>query len=179
MMFRLIYFIYLYHHVKFELMKLLTHEIKISVFQTEELPDEFAQLVEKAKAQTQNSYAPYSTFNVGAALLLDNDEIICGSNQENSAYPSGICAERVAMFYANSLFPKVAVKAMAIAAHTNGHFLTEPITPCGACRQVLLESENRYNKDIKIILYGVEKTYILENVKQLLPLSFGKGNLEL
>lgn len=178
-MFRLIYFIYLYHHVKFEHMKLLTHEIKISVFQSEELPDEFTQLVEKAKAQTQNSYAPYSTFNVGAALLLDNDEIICGSNQENSAYPSGICAERVAMFYANSLFPKVAVKAMAIAAHTHGHFLTEPITPCGACRQVLLESENRYNKDIKIILYGVEKTYILENVKQLLPLSFGKSNLEL
>lgn len=160
-------------------MKLLTYETKVTAYKNDELPENYTLLIEKAKEQTKNAYALYSNFQVGAAMLLENGEIVCGNNQENSAYPSGICAERVAMFYANSQYPEVAVKIIAIAAFTKGQFLSEPITPCGACRQVLLESENRYNKNIKVLLYGTDKTYLLENVKQLLPLSFGMSSLQL
>ncbi len=155
-----------------------TIETKISVYSFEELSEEYKELVNKAKEQIEHSYVPYSQFHVGAALLLENGEIIAGSNQENAAYPSGLCAERVTMFYANSKYPNVAPKAMAIAAWTNGKFLEQPITPCGACRQVLLETETRYGQDIPIFLYGTEAVYMLENVKELLPLSFIKDNLK-
>ncbi|MHB9055453.1 MAG: cytidine deaminase [Paludibacteraceae bacterium] len=158
-------------------MQYLRYETKITEYLPDEIPAEFLPLIEKAKRQTGNSYAVYSHFHVGAALLLENGEIVAGSNQENSAYPSGICAERTAIFYANSQYPDSAVRMIAIAAFTNEEFLAEPITPCGACRQVLLETENRYNKDIKVILYGTEKTYVLENVKQLLPLIFTRKSL--
>jgi cytidine deaminase len=154
-----------------------TIEIKVSVYNFEELNPEYKQLIDIAKEQVQKAYAPYSDFQVGAAVQLENGEIIAGSNQENSAYPSGLCAERVAMFYANSKYPDVAVKAIAIAAYTNGNFLSEPVTPCGSCRQVLLETEMRYEKDICTVLYGTEKTYVIENVKQLLPLCFEKSSL--
>ena len=90
----------------------------------------------------------------------------------------GLCAERVAMFYANSQYPDVAVNAIAIAASTNGNFLAEPVTPCGSCRQVLLETEMRFEKDIKIFLYGTEHVYQIENVRQLLPLCFEKSSLK-
>lgn len=154
-----------------------TIETKVSVYQFEELNEEQQKLINKAKEQVEKSYAPYSKFHVGAALLLDNGEIITGSNQENAAYPSGLCAERVAMFYANSKYPNVAVKTMAIAAWTNGKFVAQPITPCGACRQVLLESENHLKKDITILLYGTNAVYVIENVKELLPLSFISDSL--
>ncbi|MBP1637822.1 MAG: cytidine deaminase [Bacteroidetes bacterium] len=160
-------------------MKLITHETKIAVYQAEEIPEEYLQLIEEAKNQTKKSYAPYSTFCVGAAVLLETGVIVKGNNQENSAYPSGLCAERVAMFYANSQYPDVAPTVVVIAAFTGGEFLSEPITPCGACRQVLLETEQRYDKPIKIILYGTEKTFILDNVRQLLPLCFEKSSLKL
>ncbi len=159
-------------------MKLLTSEIKYTEYGNDEIPQDYLPLIEKAKEQTENSYAIYSKFHVGAAVLLENGMIIGGNNQENAAYPSGLCAERTAVFYANSQYPDVPIKAIAIAAHTQGAFLQEPITPCGGCRQVLLETENRYGKDLKLILYGTEKTYVLENVRQLLPLSFGKERLE-
>lgn len=158
-------------------MKYLSYETKVTEYQPEEIPNEYIPLIDEAKRQTQQAYAAYSKFHVGAALLLENGEIVTGNNQENSAYPSGLCAERTAVFYANSRYPESAVKMIAIAAYTNGEFLPEPVTPCGACRQVLLETENRYNRDMKIILFGTEKTYVLENVKQLLPLSFGKESL--
>jgi cytidine deaminase len=151
---------------------------KVSVLTYEELDAENKRLIEKAKEQVEKAYAPYSGFHVGAALLLDNGEIFAGSNQENAAYPSGLCAERVAMFYANAQYPNVAVKTLAIAAHTNGMFLESPVTPCGSCRQVLLETETRFEKDITVLLYGTSEIYLLRNVKQLLPLCFEKDSLK-
>lgn len=140
------------------------------------LPEE-QELVKNAKEATLRSYSPYSKFSVGAAILLDNKEIIQGNNQENSAYPSGLCAERVAMFYANSKFPDIAVKAIAITARTNGAFSENPIPPCGSCRQVLLETEERFNQPIKLILFGEKKIRIVETIKEMLPLFFEKGML--
>ena len=160
-------------------MQYISHEIKISVFQPDEIPSEYISLIEEAKKQTQKSYAPYSEFHVGAAVLLENGIVVGGNNQENSAYPSGTCAERTAIFYANSQHPDIPVKLLAIAAFTNGKFTSEPVTPCGACRQVLLETENRYDQAIKVILYGTDKIYVFDSIKQLLPLSFGKDSLTL
>lgn len=154
-----------------------TIETNVLIYRFEELSEEYRQLINKAKEQIENSYVPYSGFHVGAALQLENGEIVTGSNQENAAYPSGICAERVAVFYANSQYPDIPVKTLAIAAWTNGHFVEQPITPCGACRQVMLETEMRFNKAITILLYGSESVYLIENVKELLPLSFIKDSL--
>jgi len=154
-----------------------TIETKVTIYLFDELSAEQQRLITKAKEQVQKAYAPYSGFQVGAAVLLENSEIVTGSNQENSAYPSGLCAERVAMFYANSQYPEVAVKSIAIAAFTKGSFLTEPITPCGSCRQVLLETEMRFGKNISVLLYGTEQIYLIENIKQLLPLCFEKSSL--
>ena len=129
-------------------------------------------LFDTAQKFRKIAYAPYSNFTVGCAILLENGEIISGSNQENAAYPSGICAERTAMFYANSQFPHIAPTSMAIAAFHNGDFKEEAISPCGSCRQVLLETEIRFNKDIEIILYGKKEILIIKSIKDLLPLSF-------
>jgi len=152
-------------------------ETQVTIYKYDELNRIYQNLIEEAKKQVTNAYAPYSEFQVGAAVLLENGEIFAANNQENSAYPSGLCAERVAIFYANARFPDIPVKLLAIAAFTNGKFLEKPITPCGSCRQVLLETELRYEKDIVTILYGTEEVYILENVKQLLPLCFEKSSL--
>lgn len=152
-------------------------ETKFSILSYEELNSEEKILIEKSKEQISKAYAPYSNFHVGAAVLLENGEIFAGSNQENSAYPSGLCAERVAIFYANAQQPNIPVKTLAIAAFTNGKYMETPITPCGACRQVLLETEVRFEKDITVLLYGSEAIYRLENVRDLLPLSFEKSSL--
>ena len=152
-------------------------ETKIDVVTEGELTIEYQTLVNKAKDQVAKAYAPYSGFHVGAAVLLANGELFAGSNQENAAYPSGLCAERVAMFYANAQYPNVPVKAIAIAAYTAEQFLSSPITPCGACRQVLLESEMRFDNDIEVILYGTDEIYILKTIRQLMPLCFEKSSL--
>ena len=144
----------------------------------EELDSIYQNLVNKAKEATQSSYSPYSNFKVGAAILLENGEIIQGSNQENSAYPSGLCAERVAMFYANSKYPDVPVKCIAIAGYSNNQFLERPLPPCGSCRQVLLETQERHNTPMKILLYGQKQIFEIENIKQLLPLYFEKDMLD-
>ncbi len=144
----------------------------------DELPLKEQELVKNAKEAALRSYSPYSKFSVGAAILLENDEIIQGNNQENSAYPSGLCAERVAMFYANSKFPNAAVKAIVVTARTNGEFSDKPIPPCGSCRQVLLETEDRFNQPIKLILYGEKKIRIVETIKEMLPLYFEKEMLD-
>ena len=154
-----------------------TIETNIEIYSFEELSQEKQDLINKAKEQVTKAYAPYSGFHVGAAIELENGVIITGSNQENSAYPSGLCAERVAMFYANAQYPDIPVKTLAIAAYTNGNFISDPVTPCGSCRQVLLETETRFEKNITILLYGTKNTYLLENVKQLLPLCFEKSSL--
>jgi len=155
-----------------------TIETKIKIYKFEELSLEDQLLLNKAKEEVHKSYAPYSGFHVGAAIALENGEIVTGNNQENSAYPSGLCAERVAMFYANSQFPNTAPTTLAIAAFTKNNFLSEPITPCGSCRQVLLETELRYEKNIRILLYSTKDVYMIENVKQLLPLCFEKSSLD-
>ena len=134
-------------------------------------------LVNEASLVCDNAYAPYSKFKVGAAVLLKNGEIITGTNQENAAYPSGLCAERTALFYANSKYPDVPVVAIAVTAKNNGNFTEQPVGPCGSCRQVILETETRFKTPIKIIMVGSEKISIIENAKSLLPLSFSGDDL--
>ncbi|GHT76345.1 cytidine deaminase [Bacteroidia bacterium] len=129
-------------------------------------------LVDAAKNAVTRSYAPYSKFQVGAAVLLANGEIVTGSNQENIAYPSGLCAERTALFYANSRFPDEAVDTIAVAAFTGGDFTKEPVPPCGSCRQVILEAQNRYKHPVKMLLCGKNEIYKIEKITDLLPLAF-------
>lgn len=150
---------------------------KIIVCSYEELNDEEKKLVDAAKEATNRSYAPYSRFQVGAAVRLAGGLLVSGSNQENAAYPSGICAERTTLFYANSQYPDRAVEALAIAAQTGGKFIEHPTAPCGACRQVILETEERYRHPIRIYLYGTNEVYIVDSIVGLLPLCFGKSDL--
>ena len=145
---------------------------KITICVYDELNKTEKVLVDAAKEVLKGAYSPYSQFQVGAAILLKNNEIVCGSNQENVAYPSGLCAERTALFYANSKYPDQAIDTIAIAAFTKGAYTEQPITPCGACRQVILEAQNRYKHPIRIILYGEKEIYIIEKITDLLPLSF-------
>ena len=143
-----------------------------------ELSQELQELIRKAKNAAENAYAPYSEFKVGAAVLLDNNEIIEGSNQENAAYPSGLCAERVAIFYANAKYPNAHIKAIAVTASTKKGFIKDPIPPCGSCLQVMLESEQRANKSIQVLLFGSNKITVAENIKQFLPVYFNKKMLD-
>ena len=155
-------------------MQTLTHTCHYKRCAYEELSEQDRQLIESAKQATQQSYAPYSQFHVGAAVLLEDGTTITGTNQENAAYPSGLCAERTALFYASSAHPDKAIVALAIAAHTKGEFTNNPISPCGACRQVMLEIEQRHARPIRILLYGTEGVYVIEGgVRELLPLTFG------
>ena len=127
---------------------------------------------------TVRSYAPYSRFSVGAAALLANGIVITGTNQENAAYPSGLCAERITLFYANSQYPDQPVMTLAIAARTEKDFIDLPIPPCGACRQVILETEKRYKQPIRILLYGKKEIYEVKSICDLLPLSFDASAME-
>ena len=137
-----------------------------------ELPAEYKLLMEKAAEATKSSYAPYSKFNVGAAVLMGNGEIVTGSNQENAASPSGLCAERVALFAAHHNYPSSPVKAIAIIGSQNG-ILTSTLTyPCAACLQVLLESQKRAGAPIAVIVGSAEKIQVMESVDALLPFSF-------
>ena len=158
-------------------MKEIVLQTNIKACTLDELSAQDREIVEAARKATANSYAVYSGFNVGAAVRLSDGTVVSGTNQENAAYPSGLCAERVTMFYANSRYPNVAPKALAIATFADGDFLDEPITPCGACRQVLLETEVRYGVDMDVLLYGKRGIYKLSSVKALLPLSFDKSFL--
>lgn len=159
-------------------MKKLTITAIINRLTDEDLNSLDKKLIEEAKKSTKNSYSPYSKFAVGAAALLADGTIVCGSNQENVAYPSGTCAERTTLFYANSKYPDQAVDTLAVAAYTKGEFLDIPISPCGACRQVILEVEKRYNHPIRILLYGENETYEIKSIRDLLPLSFDEDFLK-
>lgn len=150
-------------------------EIKtiIEELKPEELSDADRKLVESAREATARAYAPYSRFHVGAAILLDNGEIVTGANQENAAFSSGTCAERSACFYAGARFPGVAFRKIAIAAvGTDGKPVEQPIPPCGSCRQALLEYETLAGHDVEVLLTGADKVYRLPSVRSLLPLSF-------
>ena len=146
---------------------------------TDELDIDSKSLIQAAKEATKKAYAPYSNFKVGAALLPDNGEIITGNNQENAAYPSGLCAERVAIFAAFSQYPDAVVKTIAITAHSDDFIISAPVSPCGACRQVLAEYEYKAGKDIKLILTGEKgKVWVIESIKSLLPFTFDASNLK-
>lgn len=158
-------------------MKELVLHTKIKVCGPEELDAEHRRLYDLAVEAASSAYAPYSGFHVGAAALLVNDEVVTGSNQENAAYPSGLCAERTTLFYAGAHYPDSAVKALAIAA-INGGKQVEYIAPCGACRQVMLEVEQRFDTMMEVMLCGREQVYISPSAESLLPLCFGKADLE-
>ena len=156
-------------------MKELELKSVIQACQMEELSAEEQHLVNLAIEATSRSYAPYSHFHVGAAVRLENGEEIIGCNQENAAYPSGLCAERTALFSAGAQFPDVPVRMLAIAARgTDGELQYEPVGPCGSCRQVIIESETRAKTPIRILLYGRKCIYIIDGIRQLMPLSFSE-----
>lgn len=152
-------------------------EIRIPLTEVsyDELTDMQRRLIDDARQATHRSYAPYSHFSVGAAILLDNGEIVTGANQENAAYPSGTCAERTAAYYAHARYPEARFTAIAISARgTDGHYLKEPISPCGACRQALLEYETLAQANVTVLLNGADGIYILPSVRSLLPLAFSE-----
>jgi cytidine deaminase len=159
-------------------MKKIKIEIPINSCTYNELTTEEQKLIDAACEATKRSYAPYSHFSVGAAALLENGMVVTGTNQENAAYPSGTCAERTTIFYANSQYPDQAIKTLAIAARSEEDFLNTPISPCGACRQVLLETEKRFGKPMRILLYGKKEIYIIPSIANLLPLCFDSDFLE-
>ena len=142
------------------------------------LTEEQRKVLTIAKEQIKHSYCPYSHFHVGAAAQLANGEVVRGCNQENAAYPSGLCAERTALFAAGAQYPEEPVKRLAIACYTGGHFTKEPGSPCGACRQVMLETEHRYSGKMEVLLYGEAETYVFESAADLLPLIFVSENLK-
>jgi cytidine deaminase len=151
----------------------------ITVFDNlDELPAEVKNLMRQAISVRQNAYAPYSKFRVGAALQLSNGEVVLGSNQENAAYPSGLCAERVAIFHSGATFPDAQVQRMCISAASDIHETTAPIPPCGACRQTIAEYEFRQDCPIEIYFMGASgSVFKSSSLKNLLPMSFDKNVL--
>ena len=150
-------------------------EIKIAYIEYESLdqlgPDD-RKLADAAIEAVSRSYAPYSNFNVGAAVMFEDGEIIQGANQENAAYPSGLCAERTALFYASAERPDAPMKALAIAAGQNGRLCETPATPCGACRQVMAQYQTKSGRPMSVLLVGADKIWKFEKVDDLLPLIF-------
>lgn len=157
-------------------MENLRIELNYKAFSFEELGNEEMILCKAAQKAALDAYAVYSNFKVGAAVLLENGEIICGNNQENASFPSGICAERTAIFYANAKYPDIPIKILAIAAYSNGEF-QKYISPCGICRQVLVETERRFQKPVRILLCGSGQVLDIEKGEDLLPLAFNDENL--
>lgn len=145
----------------------------------DELSVEEQQLIERAIQTARDAYAPYSEFHVGASLLLENGTFFNGNNQENAAYPDGICAERVAMYAANAIQPHSPPKMMAVAAAYQDKLLDQPAYPCGSCRQALLESENRFNRPVRMLMYGKAGIHVVNSIRDLLPLSFDTSFLKL
>ena len=150
-------------------------EIKIAYREyesLEQLEAEDRKLADAAIDAMKNAYAPYSGFSVGAAVMFEDSEIVKGSNQENAAYPSGLCAERTALFYASASRPDKAMAALAIAAGQNGEICGTPATPCGACRQVMAQYQVKSGRPMKILLVGADRIWEFDKVDDLLPLIF-------
>ena len=152
---------------------------RFSVFQSvDHLPNDIQSLMAEAIAVRKNAYAPYSKFRVGTALLLDNGKIVMGSNQENAAYPSGLCAERVAVFQAGAIYPDAKILKMAITAASDTNQTTAPIPPCGSCRQSIAEYEIKQEAPIEIYFMGeIGAIYKSDSLKNLLPFMFDKNFL--
>lgn len=159
-----------------------TEEVKFSILlhdSIDELNDEDAMLLREARNVTQFAYAPYSNFKVGAFAKLENGKTVSGTNQENASFPAGICAERTLLSTASSLFPGVGVDTIAISYNNLNGKSDRPISPCGICRQSLVEFQDRTKKQIRIILSGMEgKIQVIENAKDLLPLVFGADDMK-
>lgn len=143
-----------------------------------ELPEEHQWLLNEAREVTDNAYAPYSNFQVGAVAKMANGEIVAGSNQENASFPVGLCAERVLLASASSLFPKLPIETIAISYKSEHHKSDHPISPCGICRQSLQEFESRVNHPVQLILGGMEgPVYVIDSASRLLPLAFTSEEL--
>lgn len=156
---------------------LINSEIQVYNCETD-LPVADLALLQEAKAAVNGAYAPYSNFHVGAAVRLENGKIVKGNNQENAAYPSGLCAERVALFYASAAFSTIAIKALAITCKSNCNIIDAPVTPCGSCRQAIAEYEEKYKQPIRIIMSGEKgQVYVCNGIDQLLPLQFNRKQL--
>jgi cytidine deaminase len=157
-------------------MKEITITTQFKVFDSiQDLPNDIQNLMLKAVEIRKNAYAPYSKFKVGVAILLDNGKIVLGSNQENAAYPSGLCAERVAIFYAGANYPEAKILKMAITAASDSYQTSTPIPPCGSCRQSIAEYEIRQETPIEIYFMGeIGAIYKSESLKNLLPFMFDK-----
>ena len=160
-------------------MKEITITTQFSVFDSvQELPTDIQDLMQQAVAIRKNAYAPYSLFRVGVALVLDNGKIVLGSNQGNAAYPSGLCAERVAIFQAGAIYPEAKILKMAITAASDNNKTTTPIPPCGSCRQSIAEYEIKQNTPIEIYFMGeIGAIYKSASLKNLLPFMFDKNFL--
>ena len=152
-------------------------EINIQYCSFEELSADDQELINEAILATNHSYSKYSHFCVGAAVRLADGSIVIGANQENAAFPSGLCAERSAIFAAQSQSPQRAITALAIAAKNENGVVPRAVSPCGACRQVILEMEDRYKQSVRILLYGTQGTYVVNSVKDLMPLSFAETDM--
>ncbi|MFV8443038.1 cytidine deaminase [Flavobacterium sp. LB2P44] len=157
-------------------MKEITITTQFKVFDSiQDLPNDIQDLMTQAVDVRKNAYAPYSKFRVGVAIVLDNGKIVVGSNQENAAYPSGLCAERVAIFYAGAVYPEAKILKMAITAASDSNQTTIPIPPCGSCRQSIAEYEIRQETPIEIYFMGeIGVIYKSESLKNLLPFMFDK-----
>lgn len=165
--------------VKQQFMKQITLQINYTVYAAiSQLPENDNKLIMKARDAAKNAYAPYSGFRVGAAVLLENGEIITGNNQENSAYPSGLCAERTALFYASSQFPKIPIIAIAISTINVKDTPSETAKPCGACRQVMAEYEDLAGAPLRILLDSSDSILAINGIDSLLPFRFKKVDLK-
>ncbi|APY08938.1 cytidine deaminase [Winogradskyella sp. J14-2] len=160
-------------------MKEVKIESTFKVYETlSELPDDIQQLMKSAINARKKAYAPYSKFKVGAAILLDNNQVVSGSNQENASYPSGLCAERTAIFYAGAKYPNAKVLKIAITASSQNQVTDTPIPPCGACRQSISEYEIKQDQPIEIYFMGAMGKVVKSNsLANLLPLSFDRSFL--
>ncbi|MCX6295848.1 MAG: cytidine deaminase [Bacteroidetes bacterium] len=161
---------------------MIKKELKIAYTEYDsekELPEEQQELLKKARAASDLAYAPYSNFYVGAALLLENGVVVTGNNQENVAFPSGLCAERVAIYAAGAQYPDVPISVIAITCKSKQFHVGEPLSPCGACRQAMSEYEMRHNKNIRIILAGeTGKIHIFDSIADILPFMFKSEQLK-
>jgi cytidine deaminase len=157
--------------------KTISHTSEVHSYDSvEELSSDLQFLVKKAKSALDSSYSPYSGFKVAAALRLSNGEIVLGSNQENIAYPSGLCAERVAIFSAGTNFPGVEMEAIAIVAKSQHGEVTDPVTPCGACRQVMIELESTQSQPMTVVMTGENgEAWVSESVGNLIPFYFSSS----
>lgn len=160
-------------------MKQINITTTFSVYDSKEnLPQDILPLMDKAIEIRKKAYAPYSKFRVGAAIFLDNGETVLGSNQESAAYPSGLCAERVAIFHAGAIYPDAKILKIAISATSDEKPVTSPIPPCGACRQSISEYEFKQNEPIEIYFMGeTGEVYKSDSLKNLLPFMFDKDYL--